>query len=121
MKYARKVVTAALCLLFLACGDSSDDGWGRWGTKNKWSEDEKHVDVQVAPPSYFDIPRTIRCICGGRASDGLCAMIIGDDFGVGPQYLGLESATVNGRIVIAFAKCDPRFTNYGVLLPLDEL
>jgi hypothetical protein len=48
-------------------------------------------------------------------------MIIGDDFGYGPQYTGLESATVNGRIVIAFAKCDPRFKDYDVLLPLAAL
>lgn len=120
MKIAHTFVNAALGMLCLACGDS-DDGWDDHGAKNKWSADKKHVDVEVAPRSFFDTPRTVRCTCEREDGEVTCAMIIGDPNGVGPQYSGLTSATVNGKIVIAFAKCDPRFTNYSVFLPLSEL
>ena len=47
MKLTRTVVAATFTLLLLACGDASDDAWDMWGTKNKWSNDSKHVDVEA--------------------------------------------------------------------------
>ncbi|HET8938829.1 MAG TPA: hypothetical protein VFN67_35530 [Polyangiales bacterium] len=122
----RHKMAGAVCLLLFACGSSEadvDERAAEFGLSSTYNEDRTHVDVTVMSVSHIAEPRTVRCTCGGGtlSSDDRCSMVIGDKNGIGLQYINLESATVNGHIVIAWKKCDSRFKNFNVMLTLAEL